>query len=276
MREKTLKSAASMTGVGLHSGKTVNMRLLPAEEGGIIFVRTDLNDKPEIHAAASNVTSTVRATTLEENGAKIFTVEHIMSALHALKIDHCRVEIDGEEPPVADGSALVFFNLIKSAGVVELSAKRREIVIDKIYRADGDKDGRFVMILPYDGLRVSFTSVNPHPMVGVQYGDFIIDETVYEKEIAPARTIAYEKEVEALRRAGLGLGGTLDNVIVYNDEKWLNKLRYADELVRHKILDVLGDLRLVGIVRGHIVAAASGHALNTKLAKMIYDDNIDK
>ena len=123
--------------------------------------------------------------------------------------------------------------------------------------------------MPYDGFRISFTSVNPHPLIGIQYRDFDIDLDTYEKEIAPARTIAYEKEIEALRSMGLGLGGTLENVIVYNDDRWLNDLNYPDELVRHKILDVIGDLRLAGIIKGHIIAAASGHALNTKLAKMI-------
>jgi UDP-3-O-[3-hydroxymyristoyl] N-acetylglucosamine deacetylase len=133
---------------------------------------------------------------------------------------------------------------------------------------DGD---RFVMVLPYDGLRVSFTSLNPHPLVGTQYCDVILEGDVYRKEIAPARTIAYEKEIEALRQMGLGLGGTLENVIVYSDEKWLNTLRFPDELVRHKVLDVLGDLRLAGLIRGHVIAVKSAHALNTQLAKKIYE-----
>ena len=129
-----------------------------------------------------------------------------------------------------------------------------------------------VMALPYDGFRVSFVSVNPHPLIGIQYADFEITEENYATEIAPARTIAYEKEVAALHKMGLGLGGTLENVIVYNDFGWLNELIYPDELVRHKILDVIGDLRLAGIFNCHVVAAASGHALNTQLAKKIYAD----
>ena len=127
------------------------------------------------------------------------------------------------------------------------------------------------MVLPYDGLRVSFTSLNPHPLVGTQYCDVILEGDAYRKEIAPARTIAYEKEIEALRQMGLGLGGTLENVIVYSDEKWLNTLRFPDELVRHKVLDVLGDLRLAGLIRGHVIAVKSAHALNTQLAKKIYE-----
>ena len=155
------------------------------------------------------------------------------------------------------------------AGIAEQAKDRKEIVLDKVYRIDDEKTGRFVMVLPYDGFRVSFTSLNPHKLIGVQYEDFHIDEAVYHKEIALARTIAYEKEIQALREMGLGLGGSLENVIVYNDEGWLNPLHFEDELVRHKILDVIGDLRLAGIIRGHVIAAASGHALNTQLAKKI-------
>ena len=128
-----------------------------------------------------------------------------------------------------------------------------------------------MVAIPYDGFRVSFTSINPHPLIGIQYGDYNITPEEYGKEIAPARTIAYEAEVEALHKMGLGLGGTLENVIVYNDEGWMNPLIYPDELVRHKILDIVGDLRLAGIVKGHFIAVKSGHALNTQLAKQLYE-----
>ena len=271
--QTTLASAVSYAGVGLHSGKKVHMELQPAPAGtGLVFVRTDLPQAPMIRAIAANVASTVRATTLEEANAKVFTIEHLMSAFHALGIDNCRIEMDAEEPPVADGSSQVFFELMRNAGRKELESPRRETVIDRVYRVDDPENGRFVMAVPYDGFRVSFTSVNPHPLIGVQYEDFVVGEEVYGKEIAPARTIAYEKEVEALRQMGLGLGGTLENVIVYNDDGWMNELRFEDELVRHKILDVIGDLRLAGILRGHIIAVASGHAMNTELAKMIAAD----
>ena len=272
-KQTTLAKEAAYTGVGLHSGREVHMVLRPAEaDTGLVFVRTDLPERPEIRAVAANVTSTLRATTVEENGCKVFTIEHLMSALHALRIDNCYLEIDAEEPPVADGSALAFFKTLQAAGTVELSAPRREIVIDKVYRIDDEEHKRFVMVLPYDGFRVSFTSLNPHKLIGVQYENFEITPEVYEQEIAPARTIAYEKEIEALRSMGLGLGGTLESVIVYNDEGWLNPLHFDDELVRHKILDVIGDLRLAGPIRGHVIAVASGHALNTSLAKKILED----
>lgn len=269
-KETTLAKPVSYQGVGLHSGKNVHIEFRPAPAGtGIVILRTDLPGTPEIHAVAENVTSTLRATTVEENGNKVFTIEHMMSALHALRIDNCYIALDAEEPPVADGSSLTYFRLLKSAGRTEQDRERREIVIDKVYRIDDEKTGRFVLALPYDGFRVSFTSVNPHKLIGIQYEDFLIDETVYEKEIAPARTIAYEGEIRQLREMGLGLGGTMENVIVYNDDGWLNPLHFDDELVRHKILDVIGDLRLAGMIRGHVIAAASGHALNTQLAKKI-------
>ena len=273
MQQTTLAAEASYTGIGLHSGREVHMVLKPAPaDTGLVFVRTDLEGQPQIHATASNVTSTMRATTVEENGCKVFTIEHLMSAFHALRIDNCYIEIDAEEPPVADGSSLAFFQKMKDAGVKELTAERKEIVIDKVYRIDDEERNRFVMVLPYDGFRVSFTSVNPHKLIGVQYENFEISPELYEREIAPARTIAYEQEIEALRNMGLGLGGTLESVIVYNDEGWLNPLHFEDELVRHKILDVIGDLRLAGPIRGHVIAVASGHALNTNLAKKLVEN----
>ena len=266
----TLAQAVSYTGIGLHSGQEVQARFCPAPvDTGIVIVRTDLPGRPEIHAQAANVTSTLRATTIEENGCKVFTIEHFMSALHALRMDNCYVEFNAEEPPVAEGAELAYFQLLPSDGLKEQDAARHEVVIDRVFRVDDEKTGRFVMALPYDGFRVSFTSVNPHKLIGIQYEDFHIDPATYEREIAPARTIAYEKEIEQLRQMGLGLGGSIDNVIIYNDEGWINPLHFADELVRHKIVDLIGDMRLAGLMRGHFIAAASGHALNTQLAKQI-------
>ena len=272
-RQRTLKDKISCVGVGLHSGKEVRLVMKPADvDSGIIFFRTDLPTRPKISANAANVTATLRATTLEENGAKVFTIEHLMSALNACNVDNCEIELDAEEPPVLNGNSIDFFKMIQATGLIEQDKERKIIRVEKIYRVDGEEGKRFVMALPYDGFRVSFVSVNPHPLIGIQYGDFEITPEIYEKEIAPARTIAYEKEVAALHAMGLGLGGNLENVIVYNDAGWLNKLNYPDELVRHKILDVIGDMRLAGILNCHIVAAASGHALNTQLAKKIFAD----
>lgn len=268
--QTTLVKEARYSGIGLHSGRQVNMVLSPAPaDTGIVFCRTDFPGMPQVSAVAENVTATFRATTIETNGVKIFTIEHLMSAFHAVKLDNCVVKIDAEEPPVADGSALAFLDLLEKTGFKELDKPRREVVIDRIYRIDDEEKKRFVMALPYDRFRVSFTSVNPHPLIGVEHEDFVIDADVYRSEIAPARTIAYAPEVDALHKQGLGLGGDMNSVIVYDDNGWLNPLHFTNELVRHKILDVIGDLRLCGIVRGHIVAVSSGHALNTALAKQI-------
>ncbi|WP_196593081.1 UDP-3-O-acyl-N-acetylglucosamine deacetylase [Pectinatus sottacetonis] len=265
----TLAREVICEGIGLHSGKLSKIKLLPApEDTGIIFVRTDLAGCPQIEAVAENVTTTLRATTISNGQAQVFTIEHLMSALHVCKIDNCRIEMSSEEPPVEDGCSAIFFAALQKAGQKKQQKKRKEIVIDKVYRID-DRE-KFVVALPYDGFRVSFTSLNEHPLIGIQYADFTINKTTYEKEIAPARTIAYEKEIEQLRSMGLGLGGSLENVIVYNDKGWINKLRFDNELVRHKILDIIGDLRLTGgIVKGHFIAVKSGHKLNTALAGLI-------
>ena len=270
-KQTTLAKTAVYKGIGLHSGREVSIELMPAEpDSGIVFLRTDLEGNPEIKASAENVTSTVRATTIEDNGAKVFTIEHMMSVLHAMRVDNCRIAISAEEPPVADGSALTFFELVRKAGIVEQEAQRRELVVSRPVRVD--KDDSFVVAVPYDGFRISFTSIDPHKLIGVQYFDIEVNEDSFYKEIAQARTIAYEKEIEALRSMGLGLGGTIDNVIVYNDEGWINPLHYDDELVRHKILDIIGDLRLAGLVKGHFIAVKSGHALNTAMAKLLLEE----
>ena len=270
-RERTLASRVVYDGIGLHSGKPVHIEIAPAPpRTGIQFARIDLPEALPVAATAVNVTATLRATTIAAGTLKFFTIEHLMSALHVSGVDNCLVLLNAEEPPVVDGSARTFFRLIAEAGTVEQDAERRVTVIDRVYRVD---DGsHFVMAVPYDGLRVSFTSLNEHPLIGVQYYDIEVTPASYGKEIAPARTIAYEKEVAALQANGLGLGGSLETVIVYNDEGWMNPLNFPNELVRHKILDVLGDIRLAGVIRGHIIAVASGHALNTALAKQIAEE----
>lgn len=266
--QTTIAKDVTYTGIGLHSGGEVIMTLKSAPANtGIVFIRTDLDGAPMVAAIPDNVTATARATTIEAGEAKVFTIEHLLSALSAADIDNCYVEMNAPEPPVGDGSALIFFELIKNAGIRMQKEEREYVVIDQTYMVkEADK---FILVLPYDGFRVSFTSVNPNPLVGIQYADYEITQEIFYKEIAPARTIAYEKEIEALRQVGLGLGGTMENVIVYDDEKWLTELRYQDELVRHKVLDIVGDIRLVGRVRGHIIAVKSSHALNTQLAKKI-------
>lgn len=267
-QQTTLAKTIAYTGIGLHSGKDVTITLQPAAaDTGIVFVRTDLPGAPRVKATAANVTSTMRATTLEDGAAKVFTVEHLLAVFLALGIDNCLIEITAAEPPVGDGSALPFVRLVEEAGIAALSAPCRYAPLPAA-QATRCPD-KFIVILPYDGLRISFTSVNPHPLIGIQYGDFEITADTFIREIAPARTIGFMHEVEALKAQGLALGGSLENAVVYDDDKILTPLRFPDELVRHKILDVLGDLALVGRIRGHVIAVKSSHALNTALAKQI-------
>ena len=267
-KQVTLAAGVTYSGAGLHSGKDVTMTLKPGEpDTGIVFIRTDLPGQPEIHARAELVTSTLKATTLSENGAQVFTVEHLLGALSAMGIDNCRIEMDAPEPPVTDGSGLVFAQLVQEAGRREQDAEKKVYVVDRAFSVhDGDK---FIAILPYDGTRISFTSVNTHPLLGTQYFDVILDEETFLKEIAPARTIGFMREVEQMRKIGLGLGGNLENALVYDDSKCLSVPRFPDELVRHKILDVLGDLSLIGPWKGHVIAVKSGHSYNSQLAKQI-------
>ena len=270
-KQQTVAGDIVFSGVGIHSGKVTNLVIKPAPaDAGLKFRRTDLPGQPEIVVCAENGQESARATTLTKDGVAVFTVEHFLSALHAMKVDNAVIEMDGPEPPILDGGSLPVVKAIRETGLVQQEAERRYVVITEPVTVYGDKDHeQMVIALPADDFRVSFTSVNPHPLVGTQFCDVTVNEESYEKEIAPARTIAYEKEVEALHAAGLGLGGSLENTIVYSDEKWLTPLRYPDELVRHKILDLIGDLRVLGLVKGHFIAVKSSHALNGRLAKKI-------
>lgn len=270
--QTTLKKAVTYSGIGLHAAHNVHMVLRPAPVNtGIVFVRTDLEGHPSVPARLSFVTNTMRATTLEQGEAKVFTVEHVLSALRGMNVDNCIVEMDSVEPPVADGSSLVFVNLIKEAGTVMQDVPRKILTIQKQHLVE-DKD-KFIAVLPYDGFRITFTSIKDHPCLGVQFFDAEITEESYVKEVAFARTIAFTDELEMLRKLGLGKGGTLQNTIVYDNEKCLSELRSADELVRHKVLDVIGDISLLGMpVKGHIIAVKSSHKLNSLLARKIAEE----
>lgn len=268
LKQQTIKNDIQYRGEGLHSGLPVTMVLKPAPENtGIVFIRTDLPGKPQVKASIENVTNTMRATTLECGEAKVFTVEHVLAAFYGMQVDNCYVELDSVEPPIADGSAAVFVKLLQEAGIVEQEAPRTVYHVSGAYGAY--EDDKFITIKPYDGLRVTFTSINSHPLLGTQYADFEVTPESFEKEIAPARTIGFTKEIEQLQAMGLAKGGNTDNVIVYDETKCLSVLRFDDELVRHKILDVLGDLFLLGPITGHIIAVKSSHALNSKLAKEV-------
>lgn len=266
--QHTICKEITYTGVGLHSGRDVIMTLKPAAENtGIVFVRTDLLNRPTIKAIPENVSSTVRATTLSENGAEVFTVEHLMSALSMQAIDNIIIEMSSPEPPVADGSSKVFFDLIEEAGIKEQQAERKIYVIDREFSVyDGEK---YIIVIPYDGYRMSFTSINKHPMLGTQYMDLLLNKESYAKEIASARTVAFEEEIAFLQKNGLGLGGSLENVVVFGKDKILSVPRFEDELIRHKILDAVGDLYLLGPIKGHVICVCTGHAYNAKIAKQI-------
>jgi UDP-3-O-[3-hydroxymyristoyl] N-acetylglucosamine deacetylase len=268
MKQQTISQAISYEGAGLHSGLPVQMRILPSEPNtGITFVRTDLPGTPSVKADIRNVTNTMRATTLEDGEAKVFTVEHILAAFYGMDIDNCIIELNSPEPPIADGGSATFVQLIKEAGIVEQDAERRVYVVKQSHGIY--EDDKFIIICPYDGFRVTFTSINSHPMLGTQHADYEINPDVFATEIAPARTIGFTKEIEQLQAMGLAKGGSTENVIVYDDTTCLSELNFPDELVRHKILDILGDLFLVGHLKGHIIAVKSSHNLNSRLSREI-------
>ncbi len=268
-KQHTIGKPVTYKGNGLHSGMPVTMTMHPAPEGtGIVFRRSDLEGQPEVPAQSQYITNTLRATTLEKGAAKVFTVEHVLSALFALQIDNCLIEMDSPEPPVGDGSAKTFVDMVLDAGIVEQEATIPVLTLNhSVAVYEGEK--KFIAALPYDGLRVTFTSINPHPLLGTQMLDVEITRDGYIKEIASARTIGFTWELEAMRKMGLGKGGTLENAVVYSETECLSKLRFQDELVRHKILDILGDISLVGPLHAHIIAVLGSHKLNAELSEKL-------
>ena len=266
--QHTIRKDVTYKGLGLHSGMPVTMTMHPAAPGtGIIFKRSDLPGGPEVPAQSRYITNTLRATTLEKGEAKVFTVEHVLSALYALQIDNCVIEMDSPEPPVGDGSAKTFCDMVEEAGVETQDEMIPILTLDT--SAAVYEDNKFITALPYDGLRITFTSINPHPLLGTQMRDVVIDHDSYMKEIAPARTIGFTWELEAMRKMGLGKGGTLENAVVYSETECLSQLRFPDELVRHKILDILGDISLVGPLHAHIIAVLGSHKLNAELSEKL-------
>lgn len=266
--QHTIGKDVTYKGLGLHSGMPVTMTMHPAAPGtGIIFKRSDLPGGPEVPAQSRYITNTLRATTLEKGEAKVFTVEHVLSALYALQIDNCVIEMDSPEPPVGDGSAKTFCDMVEEAGVETQDEMIPILTLDT--SAAVYEDNKFITALPYDGLRITFTSINPHPLMGTQMRDVVIDHDSYMKEIAPARTIGFTWELEAMRKMGLGKGGTLENAVVYSETECLSQLRFPDELVRHKILDILGDISLVGPLHAHIIAVLGSHKLNAELSEKL-------
>nr|WP_085440982.1 UDP-3-O-acyl-N-acetylglucosamine deacetylase [Magnetofaba australis] len=269
--QRTLKNTIRCTGIGLHSGEKVHMTLRPApENSGIVFHRTDLDDS-WISAHADQVSDTRLCTTLaNERGESISTIEHLMSAFAGLGVDNAFVDVDGPEAPIMDGSAAPFVFLIQCAGLTEQKAPRRYIRIKKAISVEaGDKSARFE---PGDGFALRFMLDFDHPMLGRQGAEIQLSETAFVKEISRARTFGFLKEVEALQSMGLARGASLENAIAIGDFRILNEggLRYENEFVRHKIMDAIGDLYLLGHpIIGCFDGVRSGHALNNELLRKL-------
>ncbi|RZA16558.1 MAG: UDP-3-O-acyl-N-acetylglucosamine deacetylase [Lysobacteraceae bacterium] len=273
LRQRTLKTLIRATGVGLHGGEKVFLTLRPAPvDTGIVFRRTDLDPVVEMPASAALVTETILCTGLSRDGAKVQTVEHLMSAFAGLGIDNAYVELTAPEIPIMDGSAGPFVFLLQSAGIAEQNAPKRFIRIRKPVEArDGDKVARF---LPHDGFRLDFTVKFDHPAIPDSLSRATVDFSTeaYIREVSRARTFGFMRDLEYMRERNLGLGGSMDNAIVLDEFRVVNEdgLRYADEFVRHKILDAVGDLYLaghpiIGIYEGY----KSGHALNNALVRTL-------
>ncbi|MDF3838141.1 UDP-3-O-acyl-N-acetylglucosamine deacetylase [Cupriavidus basilensis] len=276
LKQRTIKSLVKTVGIGLHSGRKVTLTLRPAPvDAGIVFTRVDLPEAVEIRANASAIGDTRLASVLQKDGARVSTVEHLMSACAGLGIDNLYVDVDAEEIPIMDGSAASFVFLLQSAEIEQQSAPKRFIRVKKAVEVrEGDKLAR---LEPFFGFKLAFTIDFRHPAVDKTGQTFSIDfaDTSYVREIARARTFGFAHEVEALREMGLARGGSLDNAIVLDEHRMLNneELRYGDEFVRHKILDAIGDLYVVGHpLIGAYIANKSGHGLNNQLLRALLAD----
>jgi UDP-3-O-[3-hydroxymyristoyl] N-acetylglucosamine deacetylase len=276
LNQRTLKNSIRATGVGLHSGQKVFMTLRPAPPNtGIVFRRLDLPDAPDIEARAENVGETMLGTTLVNGNVKVATVEHLLSAFAGLGIDNAFVEVSAAEVPIMDGSAGPFVFLLQSAGIEEQTVPKRFVRIKKrIEVRDGDKWARFD---PFNGFKVNFEIEFDHPIFRrhAQRASMDFSTTSFLREVSRARTFGFVRDLETMRARNLALGGTLDNAIVLDDFKVLNEdgLRYEDEFVKHKILDAIGDLYLLGhSLIGEFSGYKSGHALNNRLLRALIAD----
>ena len=274
--QRTLKNVIRATGVGLHSGEKVFLTLRPAAvDAGIVFRRVDLDPVVEIPARAELVTETVLCTGLSRGAGKVMTVEHLLSALAGLGVDNCYIDLSAPEVPIMDGSAGPFVFLLQSAGFVDQPAPKRFIRIKRAVEVrDGDKLARFE---PYDGFRIGFTVEFDHPAIPATQSRAQVEfsTAAYIKEVSRARTFGFMRDLEYMRERNLGLGGSMDNAIVLDEFRVLNDdgLRYADEFVRHKILDAVGDLYLAGHpIIGAYEGFKSGHALNNQLVRALLAD----
>ena len=266
MNQTTIANLIEITGVGLHTGVEVNMRLRPAPENtGYIFVRTDLDDF-EIPASVEYISHCSYATTLMRRGVVLSTCEHLLSALRGSGVDNCFIDLDNIEIPIMDGSSEDFIELIENAGVIEQHSRRHILrILERVEYSQGD---RKMSIEPADRFEIDCVIDFPHPFIERQHLKFVFNNGSFGREIASARTFGFTHEIEMLRKANLALGGSLDNAIVLTENGMLNEtpLRFDDEFVRHKILDIIGDLALLGMpIEGKITAEKSGHAVHASL-----------
>jgi UDP-3-O-acyl N-acetylglucosamine deacetylase len=268
MIQKTIKKTCQISGLGLHSGKKVNLTLLPAPVNtGIIFIRTDCGEQ-KIPSIPSSLSATNRATILEKKGCRIITPEHLLATLYGFQIDNLFIKLDAEEVPIMDGSALSFIKVIQKAGIQELAQEKKIASIKKPFLVK--KENKSVIALPCSNFRVTFILEYPQSFIGTQIASFDLTPEKFCQEIGPARTYGFYEEVEELRKKGLIKGGSLDNAVVITKDSYLNELRYPNELVRHKILDLIGDLSILGTeINGHFIGIKSGHALNMEMVKKI-------
>lgn len=269
LTQKTIRREVACVGIGLHCGKRVAMRLLPAPpDSGIRFRRVDMGGA-EIPVSVDNLHQTAFATELISGDASINTVEHVLAAVSGLGVDNLIIEVEGEEVPVMDGSAAPFVYLLHEAGLRRQTAPRRFLkLLEPLRVDDGDK---FMAVYPAERLKISYTIDFDHPLIGVQRETFVVSPRAFTEQIASARTFGFLREVETMRSHGLALGGSMENAIVVGDDSILNpQLRFPDEFVRHKALDAIGDLSLLGNpLLGHVVAYCAGHALHTALARKV-------
>lgn len=271
--QHTLKESIYCRDVGLHTGRKVSMTVFPAEEGtGVIFVRRDLPGNPSLKASLSNVRDTRFATTIGLNGVTVSTVEHLLSAFRGLGVDNAIVELDSFEVPIMDGSARPFVQMIKTVGIERQGKRKKSLIIKKPIAVVGE-NGAYARLEPAPKFIITYSIDFPHPAIGMQKFRLEFSPQEYEKKIASARTFGFLKDLEYFQAVGLALGGSLKNAIVLDDFKILNKegLRFPDEFVKHKILDAIGDLSLIGSpIIGHFIAHKSGHHLNNLLLKELF------
>jgi len=272
-KQRTIQNEVSVSGVGLHTAKKALLTLKPADiDSGIIFTRLDLADKPKVKALPENVltqTRSLRRSSIGKNNVEIHTIEHLMAAISGLGIDNLNIEIDNEEVPGLDGSSVNFVDLLLKAGIKEQEKERSYYRINKPISVE--EGGASISALPYEGFKVSYTLDYNHPMLKSQFKEIEINGDSFKAEISQARTFCLEEEAKKLQELGVGLGANYENTLVLGKSGVIkNTLRYNDEFLRHKILDLIGDLYLLGRpLKAHIVALKSGHSLNLELIKMI-------